>query len=646
VGADRAYSVDRAVISGMCRTITHRGPDDEGIHVAGRVGLGMRRLSIIDLPTGRQPIHNEDRSVWIVFNGEIYNFQELRTRLEARGHRFYTNSDTEVIVHLYEDHGSDCVHHLRGMFAFALWDESRQRLLLARDRFGKKPLYYALHQRRLLFGSEIKALLAAEPALADLDQEGLLNFFYFGYIPDPLTAFRRIKKLPPGHLLEFADGGVRVRRYWDLPGYGVHEPKSEEEALEELQRRLTEAVRIRLMSDVPLGALLSGGVDSSTVVALMARASSKRVKTFSIGFSNQDFDEAHHARVVARQFDTEHHELVIEPDIEDTVDKITRLMEEPFGDSSAVPTYHVCRMAREHVTVALAGDGGDELFAGYDRYWSHLRRLQLPSLPPAMGNWYRHRVHPHVPTAWPGRRFLFNVSLEARDRYLDEVSLLPVCVREPSLFTEGFVACAKTQPSPYDRLRGYLEERPASDPLSEMLYLDAKTYLPGDILTKVDRMSMATSLEVRAPLLDHCFAEWAAQLSPRWKMRFGESKYILKKFAEKLGVPRCVLYRRKQGFSMPLVHWFRKKPQPRLLDILLEPQTLQRGYFNEPALRRRLAEHQRGLRDRSWEIWHLLIFELWHRNFLEPATRARSAAAPWRDSVPARSDAQAPVVAR
>jgi asparagine synthase (glutamine-hydrolysing) len=646
VGADRAYSADRAVISRMCRTIEHRGPDDEGIHAAGRVGLGMRRLSIIDLPTGRQPIHNEDRSVWIVFNGEIYNFPELRARLEARGHRFYTNSDTEVIVHLYEDHGSDCVHHLRGMFAFALWDEGRQRLLLARDRFGKKPLHYALHQRRLLFGSEIKALLAAEPALADLDPEGLLNFFYFGYIPDPLTAFRRIQKLPPGHLLEFANGRIRVRRYWNLPDYGVHEPKSEEECLEELEHRLSEAVRIRLVSDVPLGALLSGGVDSSTVVALMARAGSKRVKTFSIGFSNQDFDEAHHARAVARQFDTEHHELIIEPDIEETVDHITRLMEEPFGDSSAVPTYHVCRMAREHVTVALAGDGGDELFAGYDRYWSQLRRRQIPSLPPAMGSWYRHRVHPHVPTGWPGRRFLFNVSLEARDRYLDEISLLPVSVREPSLFTPDFVAHAKTQPSPYDRLRGYLEERSASDPLSEMLYLDAKTYLPGDILTKVDRMSMATSLEVRAPLLDHCFAEWAAQLSPRWKTRFGESKYILKKLAEKLGVPRSVLYRRKQGFSMPLVHWFRKKPQPALLDILLEPKTLQRGYFNEPALRRRLAEHQRGLRDRSWEIWHLLIFELWHRNFLEPATQANPAAAPWHNSVLARSDAQAPVVAR
>src|SRR5437899_7586353 len=410
VAAERGPLADAADIRRMCRAIEHRGPDDEGVYVSSRVGLGMRRLSIIDLSTGHQPIHNEDRSVWIVFNGEIYNFAELRNQLEARGHQFYTNSDTEVIVHLYEDHGSDCVHHLRGMFAFGLWDENRQRLLLARDRFGKKPLHYALHQGRLLFGSEIKALLAAEPALADVDPNGLLNFFYFGYIPDPLTAFHRIHKLPPGHLLEFDRGHTRVRRYWNLPDYGTHDPKSEEECLEELEQRLEEAVRIRLISDVPLGALLSGGVDSSTVVALMARASSKRVKTFSIGFANQDFNEADHARMIARQFDTEHHELIIDPDIEQTVDHITRIMEEPFGDSSAVPTYHVCRMAREHVTVALAGDGGDELFAGYDRYWSQLRRHHLPSLPPMLGSWYRHHVHPHVPTAWPGRRFLFNAS--------------------------------------------------------------------------------------------------------------------------------------------------------------------------------------------------------------------------------------------
>jgi asparagine synthase (glutamine-hydrolysing) len=620
VGTQSNYLADADDIHRMCQTIVHRGPDDEGIYASGRVGLGMRRLSIIDLSSGHQPIHNEDNTVWVVFNGEIYNFPELRRQLETRGHRFYTNTDTEVIVHLYEERGADCVHSLRGMFAFALWDEKQQRLLLARDRFGKKPLHYAFDRERLLFGSEIKTLFAVTPELAEVDREGLLNFFYFGYIPDPLTAFTQIKKLPPGHLLEFANGNIQVRQYWNLPNQGTNEPPSEEECLDELESRLAEAVRIRLMSDVPLGALLSGGVDSSTIVALMARASSRKIKTFSIGFAQQDFDEAVHARAVAERFGTEHHELLVEPDIEQTVDELTRLMEEPFGDSSMVPTYHVCRMARRYVTVTLAGDGGDELFAGYDRYKSYLHRRWL-RVPFVMGGWYRNRIHPRSLTQWRGRRFLFNLSLPYRDRYLDEISLLPACVRERSLFSRDFLAWADVQTSPYDRFRHYFEDRSEPDPLSEVLHLDAKTYLPGDILTKVDRMSMATSLEVRAPLLDHCFAEWAAGLSTRWKMRFGQSKYILKKLAERLGVPHQVLYRRKQGFSMPLVHWFRQKPQPALMDILLEPKTVQRGYFNPSEIQRRLLEHQRGIRDRSWELWHLMIFELWHRNFLEPATQ-------------------------
>lgn len=644
VGAQNSYQVDAADVHRMCQTIVHRGPDDEGIYASGRVGLGMRRLSIVDLSTGRQPIHNEDGTVWVVFNGEIYNFPELRPQLEARGHRFYTNTDTEVIVHLYEEYGSDCVHSLRGMFAFALWDEKQQSLLLARDRFGKKPLHYALHGGRLLFGSEIKALLAAAPELAEVDPQGILNFFYFGYIPDPLTAFTRMQKLPPGHLAEFAGGGLKVRRYWNLASRGSYEPQSEEQCLEELEHRLAEAVRIRLMSDVPLGALLSGGVDSSTVVALMARASSRRVKTFSIGFANQDFNEADHARVVAEKFNTEHHELFVQPDIECTVNELTRLLEEPFGDSSMVPTYHVCRMARQHVTVALAGDGGDELFAGYDRYGAYLQRRRIPVLPFGMGSWYRNHVHPHIPTGWRGRRFLFNLSLPPRDRYLDGISLLPVSVRERPLFSRDFTAWADGQTSPYERFGGYCEEMPGSDPLSEVLHLDAKTYLPGDILTKVDRMSMATSLEVRAPLLDHCFAEWAAGLSPRWKMRFGQPKYVLKKLAQRLGVPGTVLYRPKKGFSMPLVHWFRQKPRPALMDILLEPKTLQRGYFNQHEIRRRVLEHQQGIRDRSWELWHLMIFELWHRNFLEPATQIRSSAAAWGEprTVPQHARALVP----
>jgi asparagine synthase (glutamine-hydrolysing) len=629
IGSEQNYVAGAAEVHAMCQTIVHRGPDDEGIYARGCAALGMRRLSIIDLSTGHQPIHNEDGGIWVVFNGEIYNFPELRRQLQTRGHRFYTNTDTEVIVHLYEDYGAGCVEKLRGMFAFAIWDEHRQRLLLARDRFGKKPLYYALSKGRLLFASEIKAMLAVAPELSEVDPRGVLNFLYFGYVPDPITAFTRIRKLSPGHLLEFAAGEVRVAKYWELPRYGTYEPSCEEECLEEMEARLAEAVRIRLISDVPLGALLSGGVDSSTVVALMARASSRQVKTFSIGFSKSDFNEAPHARLVAQHFGTEHHELFVEPQIEETLQLLTHSLEEPFGDSSMVPTYRVCHLARQHVTVALAGDGGDELFAGYERYKSHLRRRWLRVFPPGTDRLYREQIHPRIPTEWRGSRFLYNLSLSSRERYLDEISVLPAALRERSIFSKDFLYWADKQPSPYDLFRNYLTHSPALDPLSKVQYLDAKTYLPGDILTKVDRMSMLTSLEVRAPFLDHVFAEWAVQLSPRWKMRFGELKYILKKLAERLGVPKQVIYRRKQGFSMPLVHWLRQEPSPALLEILLEPKTIQRGYLSQEGLRRRLREHRQGLRDRSWEIWHLLILELWHRNFLESATRTPPTISPW-----------------
>src|SRR6266478_1308183 len=397
VGIEPSYQAEAVDVHRMCQTIVHRGPDDEGIYAHGRAGLGMRRLSIIDLSTGHQPIHNEDHDVWVVFNGEIYNFPELRPELEARGHRFYTNTDTEVIAHLYEELGAECVQKLRGMFAFALWDERRGSLLIARDRLGKKPLHYALHDGRLYFASEIKSILAVAPELAKVNRAGLLQYTYLGYIPDPVTAFVGIHKLPPGHLLEFERGELRIRKYWDLPEYDTHSPGSEEECLEELERRLAEAVRIRLISDVPLGALLSGGTDSSTVVALMARASSTPVKTFAIGFRHADFNEAHYAKIVAQRFGTEHHELVLEPKVVETVESLTRSLEEPFGDSSMLPTYYVSCLARQHVTVALSGDGGDELFAGYERYGIQQRRQLFARLPEGLRSWYREKVYPRLP---------------------------------------------------------------------------------------------------------------------------------------------------------------------------------------------------------------------------------------------------------
>jgi len=619
VSKDRGARIDGATIRAMCDAIVHRGPDDEGIYAQGPVGLGMRRLSIIDLAGGHQPIFNEDRSIAIVFNGEIYNFPELRPELERRGHRFTTNSDTEVIVHLYEDMGPACVTKLRGMFTFALYDRTRDKLLIGRDRLGKKPMHYALAGDRLLFGSEIKSILAVAPELARIDHQALLQYMYFGYILDPLTAFLPIRKLPPGHLLEFERGELRIQQYWDLPQYATYSPSSEEECLVEMERRLAEAVRIRLISDVPLGALLSGGTDSSIVVALMARASSDPVKTFSIGFKQADFNEAPYARLVAERFHTDHHELILEPDIVGTVEKLTRSLEEPFGDSSMLPTYFISCLARQHVTVALSGDGGDEVFAGYDRYRTALHDRAFPWVPEWTRSLYRNHIHQRLPYSVPGRSLAYSISLPWDKRYAEDVSLQPI-FRELRLLSEDVLARAE-QDDPLNALHHYLERAPAKDPLSRLLYLDSKTYLPGDILTKVDRMSMLTSLEVRVPILDHVFLEWATSLTPEWKMRGGKQKYMLKKLAQRVGVPREVLDRPKQGFALPLVHWTRHDLRDMIMSVLLEPRTLQRGYFKPEAVRQLLDEHFRQRRNHSGRIWRLLAFELWHRNYLEAIPR-------------------------
>ena len=613
--------IEASDVHRMCQTIIHRGPDDEGVYAQGPVGIGMRRLSIIDLAGGKQPIHNEDRSVWVVFNGEIYNFPDLRRELEARGHRFYTHSDTEVIVHLYEESGADCVKQLRGMFAIALYDERQGTLLLARDRLGKKPLHYALHEGRLYFGSEIKTILAVAPELAEIDHEGLLQYFYFGYIPDPYTAFRSIRKLPAGHLMEFRNGEIKIRQYWNLPEYGTHPPISEQECLEELERRLQEAVRIRLISDVPLGALLSGGVDSSIIVALMARESTKPVQTFSIGFREEKFNEAEYARQVAERFGTDHHELVLDPDLEDTLTYLSGMLEEPFGDSSMLPTYYVCRMARQQVTVALSGDAGDELFAGYDRYLTAMGRPKFDPLHRWLGPIYRESIHRLIPAGTYGKNLAWNASLNDRDRYLDALSFFPALHRERDLFTPEFLRNAKTLPDPLSQWQRLYDDAPAKDRLSRLLYLDTKTYLNGDILAKVDRMSMATSLEVRVPMLDHEFVEWVTSLPVEWKFRAGARKHILKKLAERVGVPSYVVHRRKQGFQLPLVEWMRSEAKEKYWNILLEPRTLQRGYFKPTAVQALIEEHVRGRRNRSGMLWRMLVLELWHRNFVESRSR-------------------------
>jgi asparagine synthase (glutamine-hydrolysing) len=482
---------------------------------------------------------------------------------------------------------------------------------------GKKPLHYALHRGRLFFGSEIKAILTVAPELAEVDSEGLLQYFYFGYIPDPLTAFQSIKKLPPGHLLEYASGKIDIRQYWDVPEYGTHPAMSEEECLEELERRLQEAVRIRLISEVPLGAMLSGGVDSSIVVALMARESSSPVKTFSIGFQAEKFNEAKYARLVAERFGTDHHELVLDPNLEETLTFLSGMLEEPFGDSSMLPTYYVSRMAREHVTVALSGDGGDELFAGYDRYLTALQRRRFDLTPRWLGRFYREQVHDRLPSEVYGKNLAWNASLDSCERYLDSVSFFPALHRERDLFSAEFLESARRLPDPLAQWRRHYDAAPARDLLSRLMYLDVKTYLAADILTKVDRMSMATSLEVRVPMLDHEFVEWVVSLPVDWKFQAGTRKYILKKLAQRLGIPRELLDRPKQGFQVPLVEWMRSEMKDQYLRVLLEPRTLQRGYFKPEAVRSLIDEHTNGRRNRSGLLWRMLVLELWHRNFLE-----------------------------
>jgi asparagine synthase (glutamine-hydrolysing) len=616
VSASPESNITEALVRRMCDQIVYRGPDDEGIYVDDGAGLGMRRLSIIDLAGGHQPVFNEDRTAWIVFNGEIYNFPELRPELENRGHRFYTRTDTEVIIHLYEEMGADCVTKLRGMFGLAIYDQTKRKLILARDRLGEKPVHYALHKGNLYFGSEIKSILAVAPTLAEVNSQGLLEYLYYGYVPEPITAFTGIHKLPSGHLLEFEHGEIRIRQYWDLPEYNTHSPKSEEECLEELEHRLLEATRIRLISDVPLGAFLSGGTDSSTVVSLIARASSGPVKTFSIGFKHDDFNEADYARLVARKFGTDHHELILEPDVVQTVEHLTSSLEEPFGDSSMLPTYYVSQMARQHVTVALSGDGGDETFAGYDRYRIHAGRRIFEHVPEWARKFYRNAVFPFLPNSMRGRKFSYNISLPWQERYVDGLSFLPAFERDTPLLSDDFRAVLDHSEDPGNVLRRRFAAAPSKDPVSQLLYVDTKTYMVDDILAKVDRMSMLNSLEVRVPILDHVFIEWVSGLGPEWKLRGRQQKYILRKLAERVGVPREVLYRRKAGFALPLVHWMRNELKDMLM-ILVEPRTLTRGYFQPGGVRKLMDDHLLRGKTMTGRLWRLLMFELWHRNFLE-----------------------------
>jgi len=607
---ERAVSLDR-----MCRIIRHRGPDDQGVMLKPGVALGMRRLAIIDLVTGHQPISGEDGSVTIVFNGEIYNFQETKPKLEARGHTFKTHSDTEAIVHAYEEHGPACLKELRGMFAFAIWDDKAQSLFVARDRAGKKPLYYTTTSSgTFVFGSELKTLLEHPDVERELNPLALDAYFTLGYVPDPLSIFRNIHKLPPGHYLTFTKGRVDVQQYWDFD-FREEPKRSEADYVAELRDLLDESVRLRLISDVPLGAFLSGGIDSSTVVGLMARHMGQPVKTFSIGFHEDSYNELEYARLTAKKFGTDHHEFFVTPDICAIVDELVWHFDEPFADSSAIPTYMVSKLARDYVTVILSGDGGDELFGGYTRYVVERKRGGFERLPKPLREGLMRPLSERLPHATWGRNYLHNVSLDPIARYLDSVSVFTSLNRK-ALYTPDFFQKLGQGGYAGNLFRELADQVKTDEPLDRLLYVDSKTYLPGDILTKVDRMSMAVSLEARAPLLDHKLIDFVTGVPASLKLAGFQTKHLLKEAVKDL-IPAEILHRPKQGFGVPIQEWINQQLRSRIRDTLRDARTRQRGYINSNYLDILLDEHERGRRDHSMGLWSLLMLELWHRRFLD-----------------------------
>ncbi|HEY0961587.1 MAG TPA: asparagine synthase (glutamine-hydrolyzing) [Pseudomonadales bacterium] len=599
----------------MCNAMIARGPDDAGYFVDGAIGLGMRRLSIIDLAGGHQPVANEDGTIQVVLNGEIYNFRELRSQLQSRGHVFKTTSDTEVIVHAYEEYGTACVEHLRGMFGFALWDSVKRQLLVVRDRAGIKPLYYGEFGGRLLFASELKSILALGQVDRELNWSSVSHLFAFLTTPRDESIVKGVHKLEPGHLLIARPGQAPiVQRYWDMDFQPDYET-TEAQFVDKLRGLLEESVKLCMISDVPLGAFLSGGIDSSSVVATMSRLSDRPVKTFSIGFREPAYDESAHARQVAEAFGTEHHELILDPDISGFLEDLAWHLDEPLGDSSAIPTYMVSKLAAQHVKVVLSGDGGDELFAGYERYVveRNQRDRRVPGVVRSLGGF----VSSLMPDGMKGRRFLRHLALTGNDRYVNSMTMFG---RDDQrfLFCEG-IASHMLKQDHWQDLAQYMSKE--DHWLSRMQYLDFKHYLPLDILTKVDRMSMAHSIEARVPLLDHKLCEFAATIPPEMKMQGNSTKHIFKKALRGI-LPDNVLDRRKQGFAVPLGQWFRNEPRGFLHDLLLSDRSRARGIFNSDYIERMLAIHQRG-RAMDLELWTLISFELWCRRFLDsPVTFA------------------------
>lgn len=608
-------AVERSEIEAMCGSIHHRGPDEQGFYVKGPVGLGSARLAIIDVAGGHQPLHNEDSTIWCVFNGEIYNFLELRTELLSRGHQFATRSDTEVMIHLYEEYGDAFVERLQGMFAVAIWDERRERLVLARDRLGIKPLFWTIHDGALIFGSEIKVLLTADVPRR-VDPLALHDYLSFDYVPGPRTMFEGIQKLQAGHLLIW-DGSIRLHRYWDLPGRTKQLPGDVDELRVQLRGLLEDAVRDAMVSDVPVGAFLSGGLDSSIVVALMAQVASQPVRTFAVGFRERSYNELPYAREVAQRYGTQHHEFIVEPHIDEVIHEIVDHFDEPFADSSAVAAYYVSEVASKHVKVVMSGDGGDEIFGGYTIYQADRLANLYRRLPRLLGE----RAIPRIVGKLPASDRKMSWDLKLR-RFVEHARRDPLAAHGSwrLIFTEEmkerlYAGDGQHQDS-VELLRAYFDGYPDNDALNRFMYVDTKVSLVDDMLTKVDRMSMAHSLEVRVPLLDHRLVEWMSQVPSDLKVRGLNLKYLLKQVAQDL-LPPGIVNRRKAGFHVPIPGWLKQELRPLVEEQLGAATIARQGIFDPGYVDTLLEDHRTGRNNWSRNIWGLLIFGLWYDRYIE-----------------------------
>jgi asparagine synthase (glutamine-hydrolysing) len=615
------HNSGEAVLHRMCERMKHRGPDSEGLWTDESIALGMRRLSIIDLHTGEQPVYSEDRSIVVVMNGELYNFREVRADLEKRGHKFETQTDTEILPHLYEEYGDAMLEHINGMFAFALWDKRKKKLLIARDKFGEKPLYYGVFDGKLIFASEPKVLLANPSVKAEINTDALRSYLSFDYVPAPNSIYKNIYKLPAAHLLILEKGEVKTRRYWNLTWQKSSTNLSLSDSANELRELLADAVRMRLVSDVPLGILLSGGVDSSTVAALATQFSTEKVKTFSIGFEEDSFDESKYARQVAKHLNTEHYEekLSVEK-AADLISEIGTWLDEPLSDGSLIPTLLLSRFVRKHVTVALGGDGGDEIFAGYPMYYAHKVAGVYGKVPRFLRSGLIEPIVNNLPVSnrnmsfdYKAKRFVAASKYDLVTRHHSFFGSFSIDEQQNLLSREVLAA---TSNDIYKDAKDLLKICDATNEIEQMQFLDINYYMAEDILTKVDRASMAVSLEVRAPFLDPRVAQFAASIPLEYKLKGSKGKYILKKAVEPL-LPKNILHRPKKGFGIPIAEWLKGRLNPLMHDLLAPDRLKNQGLFDEKFVQKLIKEHETNAASHHKQLWTLLVFQLWYDNFLK-----------------------------